>query len=242
MTNNTAIISGSGALATAFAQKLTDCGWQAALLSKSKPKNFAGLFYLCDFTSAQQVKDTVLAASRQLGGLTAAIHTAVSPIARKRTLDISVSEFTDSFLVDVFGGFAFFQSAGRIMKEQGHGRIVALTSEAIESPEAPSAMAGYVSAKFALKGLLKVLHRELAGAHIAVSALAPGFMDTPLNRDLPPRLIEFIKEQRGGELTTPIRVAEALYDILTMPEQECAGKTFFVFADRHSPPSQSKNF
>jgi NAD(P)-dependent dehydrogenase (short-subunit alcohol dehydrogenase family) len=242
MTKPTAIITGSGALATAFAKKLSNLNWQVAILSRKKSPDFDGLFYECDFTQTEQVVKAVALAQKDLGEISAAIHTAVSPIVRKRALDISVEDFETAFSVDVFGGFAFLQSVGRLMKQQGQGRIVALLTEAIEGKAVPAAMAGYVSAKFAVKGLLKVLHQELEASNIAVSALAPGFMDTPLNSDLPPRLIEFMKEQQGGKLTTPENGAEVLYQVLTLPPAECAGKTFFVQSNQASAAPQSSDF
>ena len=228
MDNRTIIISGSGALATAFFNKLSGLGWQVAILALHEPKNFNGFFFKCDFTQDKEIETAVLKVKEQLGTITAAVHTAVSPICRKRALDISYKEFVGAFLVDVFGGFVFAQAVGRIMKEQGFGRIIALSSEAVEDKSAPAGMAGYVSAKFAVKGWLKVMSQELGNFNVAVSALAPGFMDTPLNRDLPSRLLEFIAERQGGKLVTPEEVADVLGKVLTLQHKDCSKKTFFV--------------
>ncbi len=228
MNNKTVIISGSGSLAMAFASKLQAEDWQVAMLGRKKPENFSGIFLNCDFNQPEQIRQAVRLAKENLGSFSAAVHTAVSRIVRKRILDISAEDFTQSFSVDIFGGFVFLQSAAEFMKDQGFGHLVAISTEAVENKEAPMGMAGYASAKYALKGMLKIFKQELEKKQIAVCALAPGFMETKLNSDLPPRLIDFIKEQQGGQLISPDQVAETLNQILNMPFNSCSGKNFFI--------------
>jgi NAD(P)-dependent dehydrogenase (short-subunit alcohol dehydrogenase family) len=212
------------------------------VFARSKRKNNQVLFYECDFTQPQKIFNTVNLAISDLGEIHAGIHTAVSPILRKRAMEITPQDLQESFSVDLFGGMVFLQSIGRHMITQGFGKLLAITTRAIEDQVLPSRMSGYLISKFALKGLLKILHQELFKSNIAVSALAPGFMDTPLNSDLPPRLIELIKEQSQGGLILPEQVGEAVYKILSMNIQESSGKTFFIDSEAETIKLTSRGF
>ena len=76
-------------------------------------------------------------------------------------------------------------------------------------------MGGYVVAKQALAALLKEMHAEVESFGVRVNAVAPDFLDTPLNSDLPQRLIEWGKETRPNNLlVTPKDVADEIYSLI----------------------------
>ena len=98
---------------------------------------------------------------------------------RKPCLDFTIEDWDDVVEVNLTAVFRLCQLAGRIMAEQGKGKIINVAS-------ALSFFGGYtVPAYAASKGgvaqLTKALSNEWAGLGINVNAIAPGYMDTPMN-------------------------------------------------------------
>ncbi|MFL5646201.1 MAG: 3-oxoacyl-[acyl-carrier-protein] reductase [Chloroflexota bacterium] len=87
------------------------------------------------------------------------------------------------------GAFFMTKAVTRPMLKAKGGRIVNITS--VSGQAGQMGQANYSSAKAGLIGLTKATARELASRTITCNAVAPGFVDTELTRDLP----EALKEQ-----------------------------------------------
>ena len=135
----------------------------------------------------------VLADLRQREELTAAFEQAVGKLGgtldilvncagiqrRKPCLDFTIEDWDDVVEVNLTAVFQLCQLAGRIMAKQGKGKIINVAS-------ALSFFGGYtVPAYAASKGgvaqVTKAFSNEWAGLGINVNAIAPGYMDTPMN-------------------------------------------------------------
>jgi 2-deoxy-D-gluconate 3-dehydrogenase len=135
----------------------------------------------------------VLADLRKREELTAAFEQAVGKLdgaldilvncagiqRRKPCLDFTIEDWDDVVEVNLTAVFRLCQLAGRIMAEQGKGKIINVAS-------ALSFFGGYtVPAYAASKGgvaqVTKALSNEWAGLGINVNAIAPGYMDTSMN-------------------------------------------------------------
>ncbi len=82
---------------------------------------------------------------------------------------------------NLHGYFYGCREAARVMYPQGRGRIVNVTSAA--DIQAIADLGAYIAAKGAIVGLTKTLALE-AGAHgVTVNAVAPGAVDTELNKE-----------------------------------------------------------
>ncbi len=94
------------------------------------------------------------------------------------------------------------------MGEKKNGVLIGITTSAIEQNSPSGNMAGYISSKSALRGLLRELARQLAPYGVRVNAVAPSFVNTKLNSDLPERIIDFVKEKNPmKKIVTPEDVA-----------------------------------
>lgn len=211
-----AVISGGlGGIGFAIARRLAEEGFTLACLSKNVSrhkvaplKNKGHLFLDCDLTKQNDIKKSVAKIRKQLGEIDVCVHCAVSPILRKKFLDTSAEEFRNQFEVALFGGFELMQQATQAMKQRGSGRLIAITSAGIEPNAAVGTMPAYIAAKFALRGLLREMAKELGKFNITVNAVAPGFVNTGLNKDVPARMQEFLKEKNiFKKLTGPEDVA-----------------------------------
>jgi 3-oxoacyl-[acyl-carrier protein] reductase len=94
-------------------------------------------------------------------------------------LDTSEDDLDRVMAVNFKGVFFGCQSAGRVMVEQGSGSIINLASGAIDMPT-PSLVC-YSTAKAAVAQLSRTLAMELAPRRVRVNAIAPGWIDTPMN-------------------------------------------------------------
>lgn len=190
--------------------------------------------YRCDITNTEEVAETFSRLCRDVDTIEYFVHTAISQLVRASASTIAVSDFKKQFDVGLFGGLEVLHVVIPYMKKQGSGSIVGLTTRALEL-DIPSKMAGYTSAKFAWKGLLKELALELAPHNIRVNAVSPSFVPTPLHRDIPERGHEFIaRNEPEGILTTPHDVASVILDVCTQ-EEYGTGMSFPV---RYGQPSK----
>ena len=94
-------------------------------------------------------------------------------------LDTSEEDLDRVLAVNFKGVFFGCQAAGRVMSRQGSGSIINLASGAIDMPT-PSLVC-YSTAKAAVAQLSRTLAMELAPRRVRVNAIAPGWIDTPMN-------------------------------------------------------------
>ena len=100
-------------------------------------------------------------------------------IADGLVLDTTEEELDRVLAVNFKGVFFGCQAAGRVMSQQGSGSIINLASGAIDMPT-PSLVC-YSTAKAAVAQLSRTLAMELAPQGVRVNAIAPGWIDTPMN-------------------------------------------------------------
>jgi 3-oxoacyl-[acyl-carrier protein] reductase len=94
-------------------------------------------------------------------------------------LDTSEEDLDRVLAVNFKGVFFGCQAAGRAMVRQGSGSIINLASGAIDIPT--PTMVCYSTAKVAVAQLSRTLAMELAPQGVRVNAIAPGWVDTPMN-------------------------------------------------------------
>lgn len=90
--------------------------------------------------------------------------------------------------VNLTGAFYCARAAAKIMMKARQGCIVNISSVVGEMGNA--GQAAYVSSKSGIIGLTKSLARELSARNITVNAVAPGFIETDMTKDLNEKLRE----------------------------------------------------
>lgn len=183
--------------------------------------------------AARQTVDRLLAAGLQGRALEldvsdqAAVDLAFDEIARLHgSLDILVNNAgTDVTLpfdelssedweqvmgVNLRGPFLLAHAAYPLMKTQGSGQIVNITSTAAKRAWANAS--AYHASKWGLLGLSHALHVEGRANGVKVTAVIAGGMRTPF-------ILERFPDTDPGLLQDPRNVAEAVRFVLTQPEE-----------------------
>lgn len=98
---------------------------------------------------------------------------------------------------NLIGSIACLDAACALFRQQGHGHLVAIAS--VAGKRGLPHTAGYSASKAGLISYMEATRAELLGKNIDTTLLLPGFIDTPLNRDMAQRPF-LIDVERGAAL------------------------------------------
>ncbi|HUD91632.1 glucose 1-dehydrogenase [Sphingobium sp.] len=120
----------------------------------------------------------------------------------RAAIDLSATEWTQVLQPNLTGAFFVAQQAARMMRGEG-GTVVNVAS--ILGERVSKGLAAYAASKAGLIQLTKALALEWASIGIRVNALAPGYIETDLNReffmsDAGQRLVSRIPQKRLGQM------------------------------------------
>jgi NAD(P)-dependent dehydrogenase (short-subunit alcohol dehydrogenase family) len=127
------------------------------------------------------------------------------------------------------GTFLCSRKAGQIMREQGSGKIVSISS--IAGRRSAPAMGIYGVAKAGIEMMTKVLAQELAPFNIQVNAVAPCMVKTKFsepfwsNKDIYDQIIKAIPL---GRIANPIDVAHPTLFLCSQGSDFITGQTIMV--------------
>jgi 3-oxoacyl-[acyl-carrier protein] reductase len=124
----------------------------------------------------------------------------------KSIAKLSMDEWDQVIAVNLTAVFRLCQAAGRIMKERKRGVI--LNAASVVAHYGNFGQSNYVASKAGVIGLTKTLARELGRSGIRVNAVAPGFVDTSMARNVPAAALEAIaKSTPLGRMGKPEEIA-----------------------------------
>ncbi len=108
-----------------------------------------------------------------------AVVNAVGILRIAPALELPLDDFEASLKVNVTGALLLSRQAGKVMIEQGGGRIVTIAS--VSSAVANPNYAAYATSKAALSQLVRVLAVEWAEHQVTVNAIGPALIPTPMS-------------------------------------------------------------
>ena len=163
----------------------------------------------CDVSKASEVKQMVDHVQRTLGRIDILVNNA--GIIRRGTIETVTEEDWDRVMeVNLKGPFNCSKAVVEIMKRQGYGKIVNVSSIAGKMGDITSAP-GYGPSKAGMDALTKSLARQLAAYGIHVNGVAPHAIETEMSaewsREKRKAIIDAIPLKRLGK---PEDVAEAV--------------------------------
>ena len=163
-----------------------------------------------DVADGAHVHALVEAAERRFGRIDLVVNNAStigrSPLPALERL--SPSTWDRIFTTNVYAPLHLIQHALPVMRRNGGGTIVNVSSDA--AVEAYAGWGGYGSAKAALEHISRVLAAELDGSGVSVIVADPGDMDTELHRAAVP-------DADTAQLADPRDVAPALLRAIASP-------------------------
>ena len=216
----TAIVTGGGrGLGRAVAETLASLGAHVVIASRNAPqldevvlgiKRAGGraLAYAADAADERQVQDLVFNTERWVGPATILVNNAgvldpIVPLARSDS-----TGWLRHLAINVGGVYLATRAVLPGMLDRSYGRIVNVSSSAAARPSA--GWTAYCAGKAAVEQLTRTLAVELEGSGVAVCAVRPGLMDTPMQERIRrssvhdfPRVEEFREAQRTGRLRDP---------------------------------------
>ena len=139
--------------------------------------------------------------------------------------ETSDEEWATTFAVNTTGIFRMCKAVVPGMVERGWGRIVNIAS--IAGKEGNPNLSAYSASKAAVIGLTKSLGKELATTGVLVNAIAPAVIETPMNADTAPevleRLVSLIPMRRLGQ------AAEVAELVAWLASERCSFSTAAVY-------------
>jgi len=230
----TALVTGaSKGIGAAIARALAEDGWAV------------GVNYRSDEAGARTTVEAIEAA----GGRAIALHGDVSngtgddllarceaelgPVlalvnnagVRADGLALQMDDDAWSSVIDtnLTAAFRMTRGALRGMIRARYGRVINVAS--VVGPRANAGQANYAAAKAGLIGMTKTIAAEVARRGVTVNAVAPGFIETEMTKDLPEAVLTAVPARRPG---TPDEVAAAVRFLASDSAGYVTGTTLFV--------------
>ena len=103
------------------------------------------------------------------------------------------SAFDFVLKTNLYGHFYCIREATKYMIKARRGHIINISS--VVAKIGNPGQANYTASKAGIEGLTRTLARELAGRHILVNAIAPGFIQTDMVKDLSLAQVQAISDK-----------------------------------------------
>lgn len=185
----------------------------------------------CDVAQLDQVEAMLAAVQQDHGTLDVLVNNA--GLTRDATMRKMTPEDFDLVLqVNLRGTWNGVRTAAGIMREQGHGAIVNLSS--ISGKVGFVGQTNYSAAKAGIVGLTKAAAKEVAFQNVRVNAVQPGLIRTAMTEAMPQRIwdqkLAEIPIGRAGE---PSEVASVVLFLASDLSSYLTGTVLEVTGGRH---------
>lgn len=183
------VITGAGGLGEGYARGFAENGAQVVLVSRT-PAHLKAIqdklanegltieTVCCDLASKQAVYQAIGQIAEQYGRIDTVLHTAASCILHP-VLDDCEEAFRKNCDVNIMGAVFLCQAAGRVMKKQGAGSIVLISSISARTVNSPDGFS-YGVGKAAVEMIIRWFAVELAESGVTVNGIAPTAIMTPM--------------------------------------------------------------
>jgi len=191
----------------------------------------AGKGMKLDVSSQESVDEVTKAVSDEFGTPTVLVNNA--GITRDNLLmRMKEDEWQDIMDTNLTSVFRMSKAVLRGMMKAKTGRIINIAS--VVGATGNPGQTNYSAAKAGMVGFTKSMAREVGSRGITVNAVAPGFIDTDMTRELP-------EEQRNallssiplGRLGSPAEIAAAVVFLATDAGGYITGETIHVNGGMH---------
>ncbi|MFH1091669.1 MAG: SDR family oxidoreductase [Pseudomonadota bacterium] len=193
LSGKVAIVTGGGrGIGKAIALGLAGAGVKVAVSARTaseieavtqeiKSKGGEAMAHQADISQSEQIKALVEAVMKAYGRIDILVNNAARSFMRP-LIDFREDGLDKIFDTNVKGTFLLSQAVARIMKDQGGGRIVNITT--VGAVRGGGLIGVYHASKAAVKMLTMCMATEWAKYNILVNAVGPGLTRTPFSQPI----------------------------------------------------------
>ena len=188
------VTGGSRGIGAATAKRLASMGADIAVIYAGNKENAERVCeeirnefkvraesFCCDVSDFRAAGETVKKIKEELGGIDILINNA--GITKDKLLMLMSEEDFDSVLsTNLKGAFNMLRHVSPIFIRNKYGRVVNVSS--VVGLCGNAGQCNYSASKAGIIGLTKSAAKELAGKNVLCNAVAPGFIDTDMTKNL----------------------------------------------------------
>lgn len=205
----------------------TDKNWETI---RSMDDVFSGqvAFLKCDLTAPDAAKKITETAQKQFDHIDILVNNAGMQL-RNNWRDFKDDDWRKVLDLNLNALYYLSHEVAKVMADQGHGKIINVGS--MQSFRAGKFIFPYTASKHAVVGLTKAYADALAGDNIQVNAIAPGYIDTPMTKDLqndPQRNQEILAHIPAGHWAQPRELMGTLVFLASEASNYVTGTTIPV--------------
>jgi NAD(P)-dependent dehydrogenase (short-subunit alcohol dehydrogenase family) len=235
MQKQIAIVTGAGkGIGKAIAQRLAADDFFVVLVDMDKSSleitadeigKAKAAFYLADISDEKQVIALFQAIEKNYERIDVLVNNA-GIIRDNMIWNMEAADFDLVINVNLKGTWLMCREAAKKMKQQSSGRIINISSRAWMGNRGQT---NYSASKAGVIGLTRALALELGKYNIAVNAVAPGLIATPLTGKLKKEVLErLIDTQPTKTMGKPEDVANTVSFLVSEKTNFITGQTIYV--------------
>ena len=139
-----------------------------------------------DINDSNQVSEMINLIVRRFDTIGVVANCATSGLPNIKFKDLEWDKIQEQIDINIRASFNLMKSVTPIMEKNKYGKIINISTQAIEKPNAD--WLHYITAKSALHGFTKALAFELAPKGIRINLISPGMTDTELISNIPEKV------------------------------------------------------
>lgn len=239
LSNEIALVTGASrgigeAIAAELAQQgakvagtaTTDAGAER-ISQRLSSSGTTGVGLRLDVTDQASISAALDAVVRELGGMPSILVNNAGITRDNLLMRMKDDEWDDILGTNLTSVFRLCKACLRSMTKARHGRIINVSS--VVGVSGNAGQCNYAAAKAGMIGFTKSLAREVGARGITVNAVAPGFIDTDMTRELTEAQREHLLQGIPlGRLGQPAEIAGAVLYLASPAAAYVTGQTIHV--------------
>lgn len=199
--NKIAIVTGaSRGIGKSITEKLVLYGCKVVIISRKisdleRVKNELGadniICFECDITDQNQFKNIAKRIYDKYGSIDILVNNA-GITKDKLLLRLAESDWDDVININLKGYYNTIKVVSRYMLKNRSGKIINISS--IIGQIGNSGQSNYAASKSGIEGMTRALAVELGSKNININAIAPGYIDTQMTKNLNEEILNNMKK------------------------------------------------